>query len=340
MKLRILLLLGFCLSFASFGQKKTKYESFKKELSQKKYTPETVLDRAVNYTTQNDIYVSELIDACRYFSSDRRKYRICVNAYPRVIDKRNFFQVYDLFNSFSFAMKLYHNTQGTQNAISTINYPNADYYHGVTTNVCNQPMSEYQFSSILNGRRNNLNFNLRELKDIISRNCLSTSQIMKLTETLQSIRNRFELLQFAFPYSFDLENFYYTEQLIDENYMKQRLIRFIDREIAQINQQGPGYNDCRPLSQNEYDYVLKSIKDERFTKERLKLVKQHLERNCFSIDRIRPIVNEFSFDKDRLNILKISYQNCPDKDQFYRLKETLTFSRHKREFDQFLLDQR
>ena len=106
----------------------------------------------------------------------------------------------------------------------------------------------------------------------------------------------FELLQFSFPYSFDLENFYYTEQLITENFLKQRLVRYIDREIAQINQQGSSFNDCRPLSQNEYDYVLKSIKDERFTKERIKLVKQHLERNCFSIDRIRPIINEFSFE--------------------------------------------
>ncbi|WP_100924499.1 DUF4476 domain-containing protein [Tenacibaculum sp. SZ-18] len=338
MKLRILLISTMCLVVSSFGQKKTKYESFKNELTQNKYTIEAVLDKALRYSSNNDIYVSELLDACKYFSSDRQKFRVCMNAYPRVIDKRNFFQVYDLFNSFSFAVRLYHNTQGNQNTISTINYPNADYYHGVTTNACNQPLSEYQFRSILNGRRNNSNLNLRELKDIISRNCFSTSQIMKLTETLQSNRSRFELLQFAFPYSFDLENFYYTEQLINENYIKQRLIRFIDREIAQINQQGSNFSNCRPLSQNEYNYVLNSIKDENFNKEKLKLAKQHFERNCFSINRIKIILKEFSFDKDKLNLLKISYQNCPDKDQFYRLKETLSFSKYKREFDQFLLN--
>ena len=339
MKLRILLLLGLCLSFATYGQKKTKYESFKKELTQKKYAPEMVLDKAMNYTSQNDIYVSELIDACRFFTSDRRKYRICVNAYPKVIDKRNFFQVYDLFSSFSFAMKLYHNTQANQNTSSQIDYPNADYYHGIVTNACKQPMSEYQFNSLYSKRGNGRNYTINDLKDIIAHNCLSTAQIMKLTEMLQSNGDRLELLQFSFPYSFDLENFYYTEQLINENYLKQRLIRFIDLEITKINNQ-PGYNDCMPLSQNEFEYVLKSIKDERFSKERLQLAKQHIERNCFSIPRISAIVSQFNFDKDKLDILKMSFQNCPEKDQFYKLKETLNFSRYKREFDQFLLDQR
>ncbi|CAL2084102.1 conserved exported hypothetical protein [Tenacibaculum sp. 190524A05c] len=337
MKLRILLLSALCLVVSSFGQKKTKYESFKNELSKKKYSSEVVLDKALNYSSHNDIYVSELIDACRFFSSDRRKYRICVNAYPRVIDKRNFFQVYDLFNSFSFAMKLYHNTQANQSAISQINYPNADYYHGLTTNACNRPMADFQFRNMYNEVRNRRNYNIRSIKQFISNNCLSTRQIMKLTETLQSDRDRFELLQFAFPYSYDLENFYYTEQLINDNFLKQRLIRFIDREIAQMNNNS-GFNNCRPLSQSEYDYVLKSIQDERFSKERLKLAKQHIERNCFSIQRIRAIVKEFSFDKDKLELLKLSYQNCPNKDEFYKLKETLSFSRHKREFDQFLLN--
>ncbi|WP_299620421.1 DUF4476 domain-containing protein [uncultured Tenacibaculum sp.] len=337
MKFRTLLFLALCISFSAFAQKKTEYATFKKELKQKKYTPEVILEKALNYSSSHDIYVSELIDACRFFSSDRRKYRICVNAYPRIIDKRNFFQVYDLFRSFSFAMQLYHNTQANQNEVSQIDYPNAEYYRGPTTNSCNQPMPEYQFRNIYSQIGNRRNYGNRYIREIISNNCLSTRQIMKLTEKLQSNRDRFDLLKFAFQFSYDLENFYYTEQLIRDNYLKQQLNRFIDQEITQLNNH-VGFDDCRPLSQSEYDYVLKSIKDERFTKERLKLAKQHIERNCFSIERIRAIVKEFSFDKDKLNILKLSYQSCPDKDQFYRLKETLSFSRYKREFDQFLLN--
>lgn len=337
MKLKTLLFLSLCISFSVLAQKKTKYATFKKELNQKKYTTEIALDKALNYSSHNDIYVSELIDACRFFSSDRRKYRICVNAYPKIIDKRNFFQVYDLFRNFSFAIQLYHNTQANQNKIPQIDYPNALYYRGLTTNSCNQPIPEYQFKSIYNEIHNRRNYNNRVLEDLISNNCLSTKQIMKLTEKLQNTRDRFDLLKFAFQFSYDLENFYYTEQLINDNYLRQQLNRFIDQEITRLNNH-VGFDDCRPLSQNEYDYILKSIKDESFTKERLKLAKQHIKRNCFSTKRIGAIVNGFSFDKDKLNILKFSYQYCPNKDQFYRLKKTLSFSRYKREFDQFLLD--
>jgi len=336
MKLRTLLFLCICVTVSSFSQKKTKYATFKKELDQKKYSTEVVLDKALNYSSHNDIYVSELIDACRFFSSDRRKYRICVNAYPNIIDKRNFFQVYDLFRNFSFALQLYDNTQANQNTISQIDYPNAEYYRGPTTSNCNQPMPAYQFRSIYNEIGNRRNQSIYNLKDMISNNCLSTKQIMKLTEKLQTNRDRFEILKYSFPFSYDLENFYYTEQLIDDNYLKQQLHRFIDQEIAQLNNHSD-FDDCRPLPQNEYDYVLQSIKDVRFTKERMKLAKQHVERNCFSVARIRAIVNEFNFGKDKLELLKFSFQYCHNKDQYYKLKETLSFSREKRDFDQFLL---
>ena len=46
--------------------------------------------------------------------NDQKKYELGVAAYPNIIDKDNFFSIYDSFSKFSWAIKLYHNTQEKQ----------------------------------------------------------------------------------------------------------------------------------------------------------------------------------------------------------------------------------
>ncbi len=49
-----------------------------------------------------------------YLYSDQKKYELSVAAYINIIDKDHFFSIYDSFSKFSWAIKLYHNTQEKQ----------------------------------------------------------------------------------------------------------------------------------------------------------------------------------------------------------------------------------
>jgi tetratricopeptide (TPR) repeat protein len=66
---------------------------------------------AMNHFLTEHATTIQLQDACHFLSSDQNKYELGVAAYPNIIDKDHFYSIYDLFSKFSWAIKLYHNTQ-------------------------------------------------------------------------------------------------------------------------------------------------------------------------------------------------------------------------------------
>lgn len=74
----------------------------------------TRFNYAMNYFLTEHATTIQLQDACYYLYNDQKKYELCVSAYPNIIDKDHFFNIYDSFSKFSWAIKLYHNTQEKQ----------------------------------------------------------------------------------------------------------------------------------------------------------------------------------------------------------------------------------
>ena len=74
----------------------------------------TRFNYAMNYFLTEHATTIQLQDACHYLYSDQKKYELGVAAYPNIIDKDNFFNIYDAFSKFSWVIKLYHNTQEKQ----------------------------------------------------------------------------------------------------------------------------------------------------------------------------------------------------------------------------------
>ncbi|CAM1343535.1 DUF4476 domain-containing protein [Tenacibaculum amylolyticum] len=336
MKLKTTLLLFLCSFVLTYGQK-SKYNEFKNEMQGKSLSEDVSMNRTISFLSNNDIYTAELIDVCRFFRREKVKYRICLEAYPHIIDKRNFFKVYDIFNSFSFAIKLYNSTEGRNRDTPTqqvVTYPDIRNYNGLVLNTCASPMPPFRFQELTRRLNNNGYVNLFNLKQLVAEGCFSTKQIMKLTERLRSVRDRFDFLTFAFPTTYDIENYHYAEQLLDDIIYKERLQAFIQSNLALVTG-----DNCAPLPPNEFKYVMQTIKDASFSSEKIKIAKKQIERNCLSLNQLEKIVKLFSFDRDKLAILKYSYQYSNNKREFYKLRDVLGFTKYKKEFDQFLLDQ-
>ncbi len=342
MKLQTILLSLFFTSSIAFGQHKTDdYKSFKSELRKKEQIKDYNYNKSIDYISHHNLLVIDLIDMCSYFRSDRMKYKICLKAYPTIIDKKNFFKVYDSFNSFSYAIKLYHETEGNNvQQEHEIHFPDPFKYNGVISSNCERPISQYAFEEILHKIEEvkNENYRLSQLKKSIYHSCLSIEEIMKLTQTLDSDQNRSTFLRYAVDYAYDIENYFYVKQLIDNEFEKQQLVSFINGKVEQIINQHND-NHCK-TSPSELDYILKTIKDQQFTKEKINIAKAHIAKNCFDLPQISLIVEQFSFDSNKLDILKYGFQHSDEKDKFYKLRDLLNFNANKRDFDEFLLNQR
>ena len=81
----------------------------------------TRFNYAMNYFLTEHSTTIQLQDACHYLYSDQKKYELGVAAYPYIIDKDHFFNIYDSFTKFSWAIKLYHNTQEKQQLTALAN---------------------------------------------------------------------------------------------------------------------------------------------------------------------------------------------------------------------------
>jgi predicted negative regulator of RcsB-dependent stress response len=74
----------------------------------------TRFNYAMNYFLTEHSTTIQLKDAFHYLYSDEKKYQLGVASYTNIIDKDHFFSIYDSFSKFSWALKLYHNTQEKQ----------------------------------------------------------------------------------------------------------------------------------------------------------------------------------------------------------------------------------
>lgn len=74
----------------------------------------TRLNYAMNFFLTEHSTTIQLKDALHFLSNDQKRYELGVAAYPNILDKDNFFNVYDSFSKLSWAIKLYHNTQEKQ----------------------------------------------------------------------------------------------------------------------------------------------------------------------------------------------------------------------------------
>ncbi len=73
--------------------------------------PQARYNNALNYFSTTHATTKQLQDVCFYLNDDQEKYNLCVAAYPNIIDKDNFINIYNSFSSFSSAIMLYRDTQ-------------------------------------------------------------------------------------------------------------------------------------------------------------------------------------------------------------------------------------
>ena len=56
------------------------------------------------------------------------------------------------------------------------------------------------------------------------------------------------------------------------------------------------------------------------------------------MEQLKEIVSIFSFEKDRLEVIKYLYDYAPFPDKMYTFRGMLKFLSSKQEFDKFLID--
>ena len=99
----------------------------------------------------------------------------------------------------------------------------------------------------------------------------------------------------------------------------------------------PGYGYNRVMNDQLFQTFYKEMKNEPFKDDRMKLLNAALAGSDFTSAQCLPLTKLYTFADDRMEIMKIMYPRIVDKEAFFTVINTLTFSSSKEKMKDFII---
>lgn len=99
----------------------------------------------------------------------------------------------------------------------------------------------------------------------------------------------------------------------------------------------PGYGYNRVMNDQLFQTFYKKMKNEPFKDDRMKLLNAALAGSDFTSAQCLQLTKLYTFDDDRMEIMKIMYPRIVDKEAFFTVINTLTFSSSKEKMKDFII---
>lgn len=99
----------------------------------------------------------------------------------------------------------------------------------------------------------------------------------------------------------------------------------------------PGYGYNRVMNDQLFQTFYKEMKNEPFKDDRMKLLNAALAGSDFTSAQCLQLTKLYTFDDDRMEIMKIMYPRIVDKEAFFTVINTLTFSSSKEKIKDFII---
>ena len=99
----------------------------------------------------------------------------------------------------------------------------------------------------------------------------------------------------------------------------------------------PGYGYNRVMNDQLFQTFYKEMKNEPFKDDRMKLLNAALAGSDFTSAQCLQLTKLYTFDDDRMEIMKIMYPRIVDKEAFLTVINTLTFGSSKEKMKDFII---
>ena len=99
----------------------------------------------------------------------------------------------------------------------------------------------------------------------------------------------------------------------------------------------PGYGYNRVMNDQLFQTFYNEMKKEPFKDDRIKLLNAALAGSDFTSSQCLQLTKLYTFDDDRMEIMKIMYPRIVDKEAFFTVINTLTFTSSKDKMNDFVI---
>lgn len=312
---------------------------------------QTRYNNALNYFSSTHATTKQLQDVCFYLTSDQEKYNLCVAAYPNIIDKDNFINIFNSFSSFSNAIRLYRDTQGKDELLSVqYNYQlNLEQDRNAKFDLLMHQgdilLSVNKFDDAIAAY-----LQAQTLKPEDPTPGLRVQEVRRWQQELANINHQQNHVNVQFESLIQQGDHLLSYSLFDEaisSYEQAMTLKPGDQtaynRIKEANRRKQEYTYLETVEapcatgSSEFSHILTTVKSQSFADERKEMAKKQISKNCLSMEQMRELVPLFNMDDDKLEIIKFMYDYAEYPDKMYLFRDLLTFSNSKKEFDDFLI---
>lgn len=299
------------------------------------------LIRASRFVGDKCLSASQIKTIALLFAGDSLRLEFCKTAYARTTDTANYYEVYDAFRAFSYALRLYNYVEHYTVPVTTpvvaqvITFPNYAYpdtvrytgkkgcagpamteaaFMNAAQNIVAQPTDESKYVAV---------------QDLAGRNCFTFAQSMKLASLMRADDFKMRVLTTTFPVVYDQEHYPSGIVVFSTTQMQNNWTSFAAAYLT------PPPAPCL-VTDAEFKTLLNDVKAKRFTSEKISLIELLAKDRCFNVAQIRALGMEFSFGDERMKIYKLLYKKCPNQKDYYQVVDDLQFDAEKAEMRRFI----
>ncbi|WP_196893153.1 DUF4476 domain-containing protein [Aureivirga marina] len=98
-------------------------------------------------------------------------------------------------------------------------------------------------------------------------------------------------------------------------------------------------DECKPMTSSDFDSAKKSIKSKAFSETKIRVAKQIIDYNCFTVSQVGELMKIFSFDDSKLDIAKYAFDKTTDKGNYYKLNDLFSFDSSIEKLQKFIKNQ-
>ena len=327
---------------------------------------QTRYTNALNYFSNTHATTKQLQDVCFYLNNDQEKYNLCVAAYPNIIDKNNFINIYNSFSSISNAIKLYRDTQAKDELLS-IQYNNQlnveqdiNTKFNLLLHQGNILLSANKFDEAITTFLEAKTLNLQDPTP-----SLKIEEARKWKQELANLNNQQDQNGIKFDAQIQQGDHLLTYNLFDEaiaSYEAAMTLKPGDQtaytRIKEAGRRKQEFKDSKVIDpgheeivetieiiketcfteESKFSHIMTTIESQSFSRDMKEMAKKQVSKNCLSMDQFKKIVPLFSMDDDKLEMIQFYSEYAQYPDKMYLFRELLTFSSTKKEFDDFLIN--
>lgn len=92
----------------------------------------------------------------------------------------------------------------------------------------------------------------------------------------------------------------------------------------------------RPVSEQSFSSIVQTLRREYSENSRLLLAKQIIDRNYFSSDQVKYLMQLFSFENNRLELAKSAYRYTTDQRNYFVVYDALSYSNSKEQLADYI----